>query len=84
MREDTYTNFNVCPYCGNLHTKSHFCEVCKERIAVETTLTEKTVKTIIQKTGNAGICGAERPNRKTLCQLRAGHRGSHTAVMFWE
>lgn len=30
------------------------------------------------------ICGIERPNRKTLCQLEKGHEGSHRAIIFWE
>ena len=29
-------------------------------------------------------CGVERPARKTLCQLKKGHKGSHRAVIFWE
>jgi hypothetical protein len=29
-------------------------------------------------------CGNERPLRKTLCQLKKGHKGSHRAVIFWE
>lgn len=29
-------------------------------------------------------CGNERPNRKTLCQLPKGHKGSHQATIFWE
>ena len=31
-----------------------------------------------------GCCGEERPIRKTLCQLPAGHKGSCRAVVFWE
>jgi len=49
MREDTYTEFKVCPCCGNLHKQAHFCETCKERIAVEVMLTEATVKEIIRR-----------------------------------
>ena len=30
------------------------------------------------------ICGHERPKRKVLCQLKKGHKGSHSAVVFWE
>jgi len=29
-------------------------------------------------------CGKERPARKTLCQLKKGHKGSHRAIIFWE
>jgi len=29
-------------------------------------------------------CSAERPLRKTFCQLEKGHEGSHRAVIFWE
>ena len=29
-------------------------------------------------------CGAERPQRKTLCQMYSGHKGSHSASIFWE
>ena len=29
-------------------------------------------------------CANERPKRKTLCQLPKGHKGSHSAVIFWE
>lgn len=29
-------------------------------------------------------CGNERPTRKTLCQLKKGHKGSHRAIIFWE
>ncbi len=30
------------------------------------------------------ICGNERPLRKTLCQLKKGHKGSCRAIVFWE
>jgi hypothetical protein len=36
------------------------------------------------KKKNEEYCGNERPKRKTLCQLKKGHEGSHQAVIFWE
>jgi len=30
------------------------------------------------------LCGIIRPNRKTICQLPKGHKGSHRAVIYWE
>jgi len=29
-------------------------------------------------------CGNERPDRKVICQLKRGHKGSHRAVVYWE
>ena len=29
-------------------------------------------------------CGNERPDRKVICQLKNGHKGSHRAVVYWE
>ena len=29
-------------------------------------------------------CLNERPPRKTFCQLKKGHKGSHSAVILWE
>lgn len=30
------------------------------------------------------FCGDERPARKVFCQMKKGHKGSHSAVIFWE
>ena len=29
-------------------------------------------------------CGNERPDRKVICQLKNGHKGSHRTVVYWE
>jgi len=29
-------------------------------------------------------CQSERPARKVFCQLPRGHKGSHSAVVYWE
>lgn len=39
---------------------------------------------IIDSVSKGGVCGVERPVRKTLCQLPEGHGGSHMATVFWE
>jgi len=31
-----------------------------------------------------GFCGKQRPPRKVFCQLPIGHKGSHSAVIYWE
>ena len=43
---------------------------------------EERIKKLEEKLKAA--CGDERPARKTLCQLKKGHKGSCRAVIFWE
>lgn len=38
----------------------------------------------MNKTKAEDYCGKERPTRKTLCQLKKGHKGSCRAIIFWE
>jgi hypothetical protein len=41
-------------------------------------------KKIVSQNKAEDYCGNERPARKTLCQLKKGHKESHRAVIFWE
>lgn len=49
-------------------------------------LAKRIVKmlTIEKRLANIGYCANERLDRKVICQLPRGHKGSHQAVIYWE
>lgn len=77
------TSISLCPAVQSLSEDYSFDNIYKIGAIRGATLQKEYERERVKKE-RLEFCGDERPQRKVLCQLPKGHKGSCQAVIFWE
>lgn len=81
------TNQETCANCGFIkksHERKNFFKKQNIKMMFADKIGLQPCKKFQSQTPPEYYCLNERPPRKVFCQLKKGHKGSHSAVILWE